>query len=114
MEIKELGYIVIWACSLTAMWVTLKGKVTNSERSLSLVRKILFKDSGELAVTTVDQCDRRQAQIQKSVDRSDAAYQDIKHEINELSRNILIIMVHLNIDAEKISSNGGVKHAKRE
>lgn len=102
-ELKDLIYLVGWACSLVAVWITFRNRVTNLEEKVTTVKKIVFKPSGELAVITTERCDKDQKDIKRSISDTDAGMREVVNEMRDMNDNILIIMTHLNIDHSKFN-----------
>lgn len=111
-ELKDLIYFVMFSGSIVTLFLTFSNRVNNVETAIGLLKNIVFKKSGELALMTTDACNKREVDIQKAIDRSTNDIADMRKEIHEMSQNILVIMVHLNIDTEsvkiprKVVSNG--------
>lgn len=108
-ELKDLVYLMLFAGSLVTIFTTFSNRVANVEKAVGLLKRVVFKESGELAFITTEVCNRREIDIQKAIDKSAQDVADMRNDIKEMSENILVIMVHLNIDAENIKkgvSNG--------
>jgi len=107
--LKDVLYFVVFAGTISGVWFTFKARIDNAEKAVSLLKKIIFKESGELALITTEACEIKQAAIQKSIDKYDKTLDKVLERLEELSKDVLIIMVHLNIDVETIKDQG-VKH----
>ena len=109
--LKDIIYFIVFASSLATLWSSFGNRIKNTELAVSLLKRIIFKESGELAIMTSDGCDRKQAAIINDLAVTKRVMTDISEEIKELNKNVLIIMIHLNIDTTQV--NGGRKSNER-
>ncbi|NIY13744.1 MAG: hypothetical protein GWM98_02080 [Nitrospinaceae bacterium] len=109
-EFKDLLSLLILSGTCASLWFKLGNRVVNAEKSISTVKKILFKENGELAFITGEQCAKRQAILQKAQEQSDIRYANIEKELRDLSNNVLIIMVHLGIEDGNITKKRGASN----
>lgn len=101
--LKDVIYFVSFGVSIGVVWMTFSNRISNVEKSMDLVKKVIFKKSGELSFMTIEAYTQREVAIQKALDKSDTSIDEMKEEIREMSQNILVIMVHMNIDTKKVN-----------
>lgn len=104
--LKDAAYILALVVSITTLWNTLKNKIENLEEKNKLLHKIVFQKSGELNIMTESRCMERYHSIQKVLRQNNADALKLNRKIETLNENIIIIMVHMSIDKDKIRPGG--------
>lgn len=112
LELKEIIYIfiyvIVYIVSLISVFLAMKYKQSNLEERLTQmqsghreemgqIRKILFGKRGSLNLVDVETCKNNRDQVYAAIRRGEQVQEMLLKRVEELNKNVLIIMVHLNV-----------------
>lgn len=97
LEIKDLIYLLTYVITLMSVFFSIRGRLNNIEKESGQVRRILFGDRGNLNIIDVQACKSNRDQVFLAIRRGEQVQEMLLKRIEELNKNVLIIMVHLNI-----------------
>lgn len=95
--IKDIGYLLALATTIA----TFISRIRSVEEKTNRIMKALFQDCGTLNIITTESCKLSQNAIYTAIRRHENSVETLSNEIKQLNRNVLRIMIHLNIDTEK-------------
>lgn len=97
LEVKDIIYLLVYIISMMSVFFSMKARLSGIEKETGQVRKILFGDRGTLNIVDVETCKANRDQIFIAIRRNEQVQEMLLKRIEELNKNVLIIMVHLNI-----------------
>lgn len=97
LEIKDIIYLLVYIISMMSVFFSIRGRLHSIEKETGQVRRILFGDRGALNIIDVDTCRANRDQVFSAIRRGEQVQEMLLKRIEELNKNVLIIMVHLNI-----------------
>jgi hypothetical protein len=80
-----------------SVFFSIRGRLNTIEKEAGQVRRILFGDRGNLNIIDVQACKANRDQVFLAIRRGEQVQEMLLKRIEELNKNVLIIMVHLNI-----------------
>lgn len=104
---KDIVYIIINLTTIISVFLAFKNKVSNLEKENGQVRQIIFGDRGSLNLVDVKMCEKYRNEIFTAIRRGEQVNEMLLQRIEELHRNILVIMVSLDV-----KSPNGIKNEK--
>ena len=108
--LKDVIYFTVFGASMAAVWMRFSERVVTVERITKTLKSMVFSPTGETQVCTRAVCAENRAGINRELDKAQANSDKVLEEIKCLSRNMLIIMIHLDIDVDKAK---GLEDAKQ-
>jgi hypothetical protein len=103
---RDLVYIVSifvgWGVSLSVVFSRFDRMVRNNsdeiKRLSQFTKRIVLDDSGQIRLVSVQQCQAQKKELKGEIDKGNANTEALKVAVEEISRNVLLIMYHLKID----------------
>lgn len=97
LEVKDIIYLLVYIISMMSVFFSIRGRLYSIEKETGQVRRILFGDRGTLNIIDVETCRSNRDQVFSAIRRGEQVQEMLLKRIEELNKNVLIIMVHLNI-----------------
>jgi len=94
---KDLLYIIGYIVSIITILMTVKNQVNNIVKQVDSMRSIIWGDRGILNLVDKSSCKGYQDQIFAKIRANESDVSMIAKEIKELNKNVLTIMISLNI-----------------
>jgi len=105
--ISLFGFVI----SFLVYIITIVKFYTSLNDSVKLLKGVVFKNNGELNVMTSEKCNERQKNIILEQNKTTVLLETLAKELKEVSDNVLILIVHSDIDVSKIK---GIKERINE
>lgn len=102
MGVKDAIWALIYVVSFATVWNTYKNKLSNLEATLVLMKKVIYQKSGVLNLIDSQTCREHRATFKADLTKVENASELLNEKLDKINENVLIIMVHLNIDRTKI------------
>lgn len=97
LETKDIIYIIVYVVSVAGVFFAFKNKLNNVEKENGQVRRILFGDRGTLNLVDVKTCEKYRDEVFAAIRRGEQVNQMLLQKLEELAKNVIVIMVSLNI-----------------
>lgn len=97
LEVKDLVYLLTYIITIVSVFFSIRGRLSSIEKESGQVRRILFGDRGNLNIVDIETCKANRDQVFLAIRRNEQVQEMLLKRIEELNKNVLIIMVHLNI-----------------
>jgi len=106
--LKDGIYVTIYLITVVSLWNGFHNDVVNNSKDINtnakdikalskLFKSILFSESGEMLLTTRNECEKTQIQIEKKFNAGEASSRAAFDKIELMNNNIIAIMTHLEI-----------------
>lgn len=95
--IKDLIYLLTYIISIITLFLSFKNNLENLSKQIRLLNNIIFGDKGSLNLIDQTTCKAHRDQIWLRVRQNEAATNMLLQKIEELNRNVLAIMITLNV-----------------
>lgn len=97
LDVKDIIYLMVYIISMVSVFFSIKSRLSDIEKETGNVSKILFGDRGTLNIIDKETCRGNRDQVFTAIRRGEQVQEMLLKRIEELNKNVLIIMVHLNI-----------------
>lgn len=104
-EVKDIFYLCANAIFVAGVILSMKTKITSLEREFKRHTKIMYSDKGKLNIVDVAACKEHRDQIFESIRRANNVMEQALRKIEELNKNVLTIMIYLQINPPDSISN---------
>lgn len=97
LEVKDAVYLIIYVSSIISVFLSFKNRVMSLEKELRRNQKILFGEQGFPNLIDKKTCKEHRDQVFAAIRRSENVMDQALKKIDDLNKNVLTIMIHLQI-----------------
>jgi len=97
LEVKDAIYFLGYFISIISVFLAFRNRLNNQEIELKRMQKILFGDKGFPNLIDKKTCKEHRDQVFSAIRRSENIMDQTLKKIDDLNRNVLTIMIHLQI-----------------
>jgi hypothetical protein len=97
LELKDIIYLMTYILSMMGMFFTLRSELHGLKKENGTIRKIVFGERGKLNLVDSSTCEGHRKEIIAMIRRNETILQMVNEEMKEINKNLVIIMVTLDI-----------------
>lgn len=104
--VKDIVYLLTYIISMITLFLTFRNRQYNISKGLKLLSNIVFGEKGSLNVIDQRTFNSQLDQIWTRIRQNEMTSNMMLQKIEELNRNVLAIMITLNVRIPKAIPNG--------
>lgn len=97
LDSKDIIYILIYVVSIISVFFAFRNRQSNFERELLRNQKVIFNEHGFPNLIDLKTCKEHRDQVFTAIRRSENIMDQALKKIDDLNKNVLTIMIHLQI-----------------
>ena len=97
LELKDTIYFLVYIISMISVFLMFRNRLYNQEKELKRMQKILLGDKGFPNIIDKKTCKEHRDQVFSAIRRSENVMDQALKKIDDLNKNVLTIMIHLQI-----------------
>lgn len=101
LALKDIVYIVVNVCSITAVVLTFSNRIKTLEATNTLFRSVLFQADSTLNLLNKVACKEHRDDVYKMIRREAALTRKAFESIDLVNANIIKIALHMGIEPEE-------------
>ena len=109
MSLKDIIYVIAYISSVIGVFLAFRARLASLEREIKRNDRVIYGDQGKLNIIDEATCKAHRDIVFDRLRHSEKAAEMMLSKIDELNKNVLTILVYLNI-----KSPNGLKFEKRD